>query len=650
MNNQITLSSLAMLKVHIDHGKDYLEYLKPFVMQSLFDDRLSIVSDETISKKLSDVFGLVIPHRTVHIVLQRIAKDGFLKKEHSTYTVIKDIPPQNIQHERADAKRKIDAVVHALISFAKENDKEINEEEAINALILFLSNFSISCLKSFLRGTALPNHIESEDWKIVLVSKFISQLINTSPERFEHFILLVQGHMLANALLCPDLQSVSKTYNGVTFYFDTPLLLQYLGIVGEARKQAIDELIILIKKLHGSIACFSHTLDELINVIQNSSTFIDSTDGRGSIVYEARKAKRTKSDLLLLASNAKELLEAGKIIIKPTPPYISKFQIDETIFADALKDEVSYLNSKAKDNDINSVRSIYVLRSGSCPYTVEKSNAVFVTSNTGFATAAYEYGKNIEQSREVSTVITDFSLANTAWLKSPQEAPLLPQKEVMAFAYAALQPSNEFLEKVLFEAEKLEKEGIISAREHQLLRSSQFVQDELMSLTLGEDEDLTERSITRVLEMAQNEIKKEEAAQLASERIAHQKTQEQLLTERNQNERIKEKLESLCKKKSGFFVSIIVFIIYILAIVGFFPGILLNFPSILLSLGYEPPSSIIDQFGSIANIATALLSFLSLWVGFTIKKIRRLLQKKLFDWILKRETRNLGIDPEEFSR
>ena len=61
-------------------------------------------------------------------------------------------------------------------------------------------------------------------------------------------------------------------------------------------------------------------------------------------------------------------------------------------------------------------------------------------------------------------MITDFSLANITWLKAPVEASDLPTTQLLAFSYAALQPSSELLTKFLQEIEKLEAEGAISER------------------------------------------------------------------------------------------------------------------------------------------------------------------------------------------
>ncbi len=531
MTTTNTLSSLAMLKVSIDSGKDYLEYLRPYVIQALVESPPDVVADATVAEKLRSICGLEIPHRTVHVVLQRLAKAGYLSRAHGVYTVVKELPAKDNSAARVDAGRHIGAVTHSLVQFAKQSaDRDITDDVATECLIVFLSQFSIPCLKSYLRGTTLPNVNGHSDWQVTLVSQFINDL-TSKPELFESFMKLVQGHMLANALLCPDLKSVSKSYKDVVFYFDTPLLIQFLGLEGKEEKQAIDEVIGLVQRLEGTIACFSHTFEELVNAIRNSADFVDSPRGRGTIVEEARKSGTTKSDLILIAQNATDLLGAAKITVHPTPPYDSKtyqFEISEEVFASVLREEVNYHNPKAKEYDVKSVRSVYVLRRGLLPFSIEKARAVLVTNNSGFSKAAYEYGKKFEQSQEVSTVITDFSLANTAWLKAPQGAPSLPRKEVLAFAYAALRPTTEFWNKVLDEAEKLEASGKISSRDHQLLRSSHHVQSELMKLTLGEDDALTEESITTTLSRVSAEIRKEESERLNQSEAARIETEQRL--------------------------------------------------------------------------------------------------------------------------
>jgi len=552
MSNSDALCSLAMLKVSVDSGGDYLEYLRPYVIEVLTNDPPERVTDVTVAEKLLNLCGLEIPSRTVQIVLQRLAKDGYLSKQNGIYLSGHDLPVSDLSAARANAARHISLIVTELIGFASSSERTLTEDVATECLVNFLSQFSIPCLRSYLRGTTLPTISSSSSWQVALVGQFVGE-IQGQPNLFESFIMLMQGHMLANALLCPDLTSVSDSYKDVVFYFDTPLLIQLLGLEGEQEEQAIKEIVKLVQKLKGSICYFSHTYDELVTAITVSAEFIDSPRGRGTIVNEARKSGKSKSDLILIGNQAAEILQGHGVESFATPSYGKenhKFEIAEEVFSAALADEIDYQNPRAKDYDIRSVRSIYVLRKGTAPRSIEKAKAVLVTSNTSFSRAAFEYGKNVEMSREVSTVITDFSLANTAWLKAPQGAPALPKKEVLAFAYAAARPSKSFWDKVLIEADKLEAKGAISVREHQLLRSSYSVQAELMKLTLGEESALTEESITQTLARVTDEIRQEALEQqgLISNKLNEASTTIENL--RGEVDSVREKIFWACGKQA----------------------------------------------------------------------------------------------------
>jgi len=512
LSNSEALCSLAMLKVRINSGGDYLDYVRPYILDVLANDPPDNINDMTVAAKLSDSCGLKIPPRTVQVILQRLAKERLLVKRDGIFICSDELPESDLTAARADANRHISLIVHELIGFSRSTiERVLSEDEATESLINFLSHFSIPCLRSYLRGTTLPDIGGNTNWQLALVGHFVEAL-QSQPNLFDSFTMLMQGHMLANALLCPDLHSVSDSYGDVTFYLDTPLLIQLLGLEGEREEQAIKEVIALVQRLKGKVRYFSHTYDELTYSITSSADFIDSYKGRGTIVNEARKSGKQKADLIMLASQAAEILEESGVLAVATPSYSEenhKFEIAVEAFDAVLSDEIDYNNPRAKDYDIRSVRSIYVLRRDSSPRSIEKAKAVLVTSNTSFSKAAFEYGKSFQMSREVSSVITDFSLANTAWLKAPQGAPALPQKEVLAFAYAAARPPKGFWDRVLVEAEKLEIDGKITARDHQLLRSSYSVQIELTRLTLGDEAALTDEKITETIARISDGIRKE---------------------------------------------------------------------------------------------------------------------------------------------
>ncbi len=634
MMSSSTLTSLAMLKANVDQGKDYLDYLRPFILQILVDHNPELVTDAVVRGHLRTQFGLEIPERAVQVVLKRLSRKHPLQKEAGVYRITGQLPDPGIAAEKARADRHIKAVIAELMEFSKTSAMPITtSDDAMTAICAFLSRFNIRCLRAYLRGTTIPNIEGDHDAQIVLVSEFVLYLQKTDPERFDSFLVVVQGHMLANALLCPDLQYAPKTYKKVTFYLDTPLIVRRLGLEGDAKKAATESLIGLLHNLGATVAIFSHSRDELERVLKGAADHVEARDGFGAIVMEARRRGTTKSDILVLMGQFDEKLEEAKIDVIDTPRHIKNFQIDERAFAAVLEDEVSYFNPRAKEYDINSVRSIYVLRARMSPSTVEKSKALLVSSNTGFARAAFQYGRDHEESREVSSVITDFSLANMAWLKAPMGAPSLPMTEILAFAYAALQPSKELLCKYLEEIDKLEKQGTITERDHQLLRSSTLAQEELMRLTLGEEEALTEQTISETLNRVTDEIKKEESEKLTAEQAAHRKTQADLASERADKERVRERLYWRCRRRANGCAWFVSALIAILLPVGLVAG-----------FGVKSNNPVLGWLLAIGSGILILLTLGNLIFRITVKGLHQSVQDRCLTWFIKREVAAAGLD------
>ena len=547
-----TLTSLAILKVNVDHGRDYLDYIRPFILHVLVKNNPERITDSVVQDLISNDFGLEIPKRVVEIVLRRIARRRYIERNSGVYKITSVIPDPQLTPRMADAGRHIAAVVKGLREFSTETKKQISDDgEAIDAICSFLNEFGITCLRSYLQGTTIPVSRGTQRKDIVLVSEYVQHLRRSAPLRFKSFIVLVQGHMLANALTCPDLRSAPKNFKNVTFYIDTPILVRAIGADGDPLQRAARDLLTSVSRLGGRIAVFSHSREELQRVLQGAADSLERPNARSAIVFEARRKGATRSDLLLLAESVDDHLNSSGVAIETTPNYIEKFQIDETAFEKVLDDEVSYLNPRAKQYDINSVRSIYVIRATHPAPSLERSKAVFVTSNGGFAKAAWEYGQVHESSRSVSSVITDFALANIAWLKEPMETPSIPISQLLAISYAALEPSNELLEKFMTEIDRLATRGSITARDHQLLRSSPLVHGDLVHMTLGEESALTEETITETLSRVKNEIRKEESERLTAEQRDHQETRDALGEEEQRSRHVARRLYSRCQRRAA---------------------------------------------------------------------------------------------------
>ena len=632
-----TLTSLAILKVNIDHGRDYLEYLRPFILHVLAKHLPEPITDDVVCDLILKEFGLEIPNHVVEIVLRRIGRAPYIKRLRGIYRITGEVPDPQITARIADAERHIGSVIHDLKNFSKRTSKPIaSDGAAITAVCAFLAEFDVTCLRSFLRGSAIPDPNGNHGTDIVLVSDYVQHVRQTAPVRFDSFMVLVQGHMLANALTCPDLRDAPPSFKDVTFYVDTPLLVRAIGAEGDDKRTAVIELFNIVSSLGGRIAVFSHSREELQRVIQGAANFLERSDGRSAIVLESRRQGTTRADLLLLSEKIDELLGVLNVEVEDTPRYIHEFQIDEAIFEKGLSDEVSYYNPRAIRYDINSVRSIYVLRGSTPAVSLEKARAVFVTSNDAFATAAWDYGQKHESSQNVSSVITDFSLANIAWLKTPMKTPSIPTSQLLAFSYAALEPSSELLVRYMTEIDRLERGHTISARDHQLLRGSPIVYRELMHLTLGDESALSAETVTETLERVSREITKEESEKLTVEMRDHKETRDALIRIEERNQQITISIYTRCQRNANRWAWILSASLTVLLAVGVTSG---------LTSGVGIPVTWSVSLGGLA--AVGVMTLLNLVLGSTVRGMHQYVEEKLLRWLILRESRALGVDLTE---
>ena len=509
MNGSVTLASLAMLKVHADarRPKDYIDYLKTFAIRAIKLANITPVTREQLHDALLAKCGLSVPYRGCELVLKRLVKEGYFEKKDAQYHLKNELPQENGHSRWAETERRRDAVIARFQSFSLEgHNKSFTVDEAADAFLAFLSDFAIECLRSYAQGTALPEIKRGKKENMVLVSLFIQDIAKTDVDLFNDFIMIVKGHMLANALLCPDLEDTRAKFNEVSFFLDTPIIIDLLGLHGDQDRLASEELVRLVTKVGGKCFVFAHNMSEVEGILKFAEKHYNDAERPNRVIRYMREANLKGSDLTLARANVSDVLKRNKVKEERTPRYSLDYRIDEDALAQVLEESAKYAYPNAKEVDINSIKSIYVLRAGLRPRKLENAKAVMVTPNSSLSSSAWQFGKRFEESTEVSPVITEFSLGNIAWLKAPLEADDLPRLELISRCYAELEPEPGFWDKFLVEVDKLAAKGGVTPEEHAFLRSDALVTKELMNLTLGSESELCEQTVEEVRRRVKDEI------------------------------------------------------------------------------------------------------------------------------------------------
>ena len=636
-----TLTSLAILRVNLEERRgDYLENLRPFILQTLFTHSPEPVTDTTVADHIQKDFGLVIPRRTVQRVLRRLAADAEvnltedLGKLHITGRLV----DPGILSNRQVVEQDIGLVLGDIRMYSQTTSKPLSgDDEAVAAIAAFLSQFDITCLSAYERGTAIPDQSTNLREDIILTSDYVRNLQENNPDMFERFIVLVKGHMLANALMCPDLEDTPMNYDDVTFYLDTPLLVHWLGLESEQEREAARELVDMVRELGGNFSVFTHTLDELENVISAAADQITEGMPMSTIARESSRRATTAVELKLMATQVETNLQEGEIVAELTPPYDAAFQVDEDELGRILEERVGYRSDVSRSHDINSVRSVYAVRRDIPARSLETSKAVLVTSNGKFAEASWHYGRSHFSSRHVSPVIADFSLANMAWLKTPVEADSVPITQLLAFSYAALRPPEQLWRRYLAEIDKLQEEGVISEDEHALLRSYELANPELMHLTLGEDAAFKQETVTQTVERVTRRITKEADDRLKLAEEVHLVTSKSLKEEICRTRKIRVRVSSICNFAAQVVAWIVSGTLAVLILLG------LNATRLLI----QDSHPILTWLMYMAAATLIVFTVVNLLIGSSVKNLHQVLVSRISRWLFRFVADRVGLDTSD---
>jgi len=482
-----------------------------------------------VQKSVEEQFSLKIPAATFAIYLKRLAKAGVVAVTATgvQFRVVK-LPTITIEKDREAASARIKEVTEELAGFAHRKYGLVWDDRNSSAAIAeFIRQYSIDFLRFAEAKSPLPVEASSEQTMDYVVASFVTHCAKTQTGLFESIKILVQSHILANALMCPDLQTSVRGFKGVHFFVDTRFMIKALDLESHYDTDSARSLLAGIRKLNGVICMFPETKDELRTVLKAIIRGINQGAGRGPVYRELLKRGRSVTDVILTESNLDATLLSFSISMFQSPAYDEnnyKFQIDESELRDEIEGEIDYLSDQAANHDIRVVRHILALRKGKHVSNIEDAGYVFLTTNSALSRAAFHYQRNNSRGWIFSAVVTDYHLSHLVWLKSPMQAADLSRAEILANCYATMRPNESMWNRYLSELERLKADKRVTERDHEVLRFSLHAPDELMDITRGDVEGITEGNLHLILEKLEKCYAVEKERRIEQIRLQHENT------------------------------------------------------------------------------------------------------------------------------
>lgn len=522
--NRNTIISMAMANaIWEKERKDLLALIRPFVLYviSLDTHHGSCIDISRVCSLMETEFGYKFFHpAVVKKVLEREIREG---KKSGAKTITKkdnqyflsgslDTQVEPFARKRRECNSHIRQVVSALEAYLNQNttNSKVNysSEETERALLQFVNIQGASLLSSIDNLHQIPSKKNELEF---LIAQFILSEYHSKSILADYINEIAKGYFATTAIFLqienPDITKAS--FKNVTFYLDTRILLAYLGFKSEQENSNIQSTLQSLRRRGAKLACFVYNTEEVSNILAAYHNAIRNNNKSSSVTLEYFDSQSPEHAAILVQmarSNFDDRLQSGGI----TPIYMDaalesagvSHKTDGLLDDEHLQDIVFRINPKyneaALPDDLKAINTVSRIRKGRNYPVVEKSRAVFVTNNLTLVTATQKYLNEESINIGFPLAITADDLCVIAWIKDFEQSGNLPQMRLLENALAAVTPSPELIKSYLFWVNKFENDNSISEDEATLLRVTRYVERDLMELTHGNPENLSDETVSAI--------------------------------------------------------------------------------------------------------------------------------------------------------
>jgi hypothetical protein len=475
------LVSLAILHVNwSQRGQSYVDGFVPFVAQCLKEAPHDEVSLDELQSALLARYGIDLPLAALNLIVKRAAKQDYVTRRDDV--VIRHLPALQSLHletTRASFLRQHEALLASFREFTEKRGVQLTTQEAEGALLTYISDNSLPLLRKSLRGTAFSFGASSDRQITLLAAAFIAHVAESDPQAFGYLDTVVKGSILAMALFLPDPSSQRRRVDNLTVYLDTPVILGFLGLHGQPEREAVEELVSLLRSIGARLGCFDQTLSECQAVMYSCAAELrrlgrpDSPAGSFRVLRYAISQGISSSEMELRAEDLERWMRARnvQVIDHPAAPQSGDY-IDEASLEQRLQEHITYRNASALRHDASCLCAVQRLRHGRSQRSIDRSVAIFATTNIALAKAGRSFFQADDQADRVPVCATVSELAAVVWLKNPVASPDLPRKIVLAECYSALEPSDQLWHEYLVQVDQIEASGRLPEDDYIFLRYS----------------------------------------------------------------------------------------------------------------------------------------------------------------------------------
>lgn len=567
MQNPNALIAMAHVSENANNPYSaFCEYIK-YCITINSADRMTM---QEIKDAIVHEFGIRIPYNVIKKCLMLIAIDGFIVLKEHQIERLKDFDTENFEKRRTEFKRIEDALLDELIYYVKKYNREWTREYAREQLLnvldkdklayeIFIGSPDNTDVKlAFSDDIEWESCIEGDEDKqliypdILFVGRFVLELLQSDSASRDYLVKICEGLMVCIGvyqLPTNGIETITPNIKGTEFYFDTRLLLRYIGCASKASVEATCELVNLIQNAGGIICYYPQTFEEMSIALEEAEQCIR----RRKPIKDAEMRlfcvmnRVTPAVLSAMRASLKDTLKEKKIWLRDLEEHMSEkariqFGFELGDLESFMQDDLGW-DIRTIQNDATSIWETHMKRKGNyeeyCGTNAKL--CVFVTSNNKLIKTVLGY-RDIRNDvpgirgwrNNRLPVITDIKLTCRLWSPATQQDRISVLR-LTANAVAAQQPTQQYFNRVRDLVAKLEE----IVPEYSSISLPEYFEDQvtnaLLEKTQGNEEALDFDIFASTIE---------EIADLKAEK-EREKTEEVIREKESITEELKEQTEDI---------------------------------------------------------------------------------------------------------
>ena len=550
MKNPNALIAMAQVAQNANNPYEaFCEYIKYCV----FSNVSSIMTLSEIRTAVGKEFGLYIPHNVLMKCLSYIQDEGVIAFDTHQIKRVGTFDTEAFDRDRETYRATESAIIQALMQYASKYSREWTIEQTRELLIKALDRNGLAYDIFLHEGSStngahqptisesemaemLPDDEEIESADIAtqplftdeyFVGKFIEETLVGDTVQKDYLMKICEGLMLCVGtyqLPSSDTKGHAPQVSGTKFFFDTKLLLRFLGCASEAAVSAATELVELIQNAGGRIYYYPQTLQEMERAFENAAKSL--TFGYPPADDEMRLyAIRIQNNPAIITAKKASLtseLSNANIHLAPHETFTEneriRFGFDQGDLQQYMRSNLPW-DSQVIDNDALAIWETHMRRQGNyseyCGTGAQLP--VFVTTNSRLIGIALKFREDRSSTPSLYgwkqnrlPVITDIRLTCRLW--SPSEhSERMSLLYLTANAVAAKRPTKRYLNSIRTFAIQLGKQAPGYSDICLPAYFDDIVTDTILNQTKGEEDKLDINSFaTSIAELSEWKAKEQE--------------------------------------------------------------------------------------------------------------------------------------------